>query len=234
MKGSDILCKNLIFNSTDDQVKTMKMAIVDKYVDEEPFAICPCGGFGDIMVDDNDYVTHSMIWCDSCGARYIFCPNCPSENAIDIIDDKIKYIRNNLTEIDESERTWRTKNTERYLTRYDKEWKSPKTKNLMKVNAICTFQIYGCPWPTGTTLDDIKEAMKTKDNYDWYKEREDHLMEEDDETGHNCWMYIPVDCYDVDSSNTKGLDTSHDGITVYLKCECEKCGHTMDTNYSGD
>lgn len=166
------------------------------------------GDDGQIEVDD--YVTTPMIWCGwgydgSCGGRFFFCPNCdPIVERSDNPNDSLRF-----------------------------------TYQLLKVKSVVNSQIYKFKWTREKFDQHFEEFIKCED----YSHREqlassfgvEEAYDCFDETSEDVPWEFAIECDSYNATDVKlPIDMSHDGMYIYCKCVCEKCGTESQQTYWGD
>ena len=224
-------------------------------LDDEPACICVCGMPVADSLDVDAYVSTPMVLCDACGGRYVLCPACPQtrveaqewDEIKKAQQQKYKAVKCSRAEWERLDRgatatpgeceefmklqhyfygDWKSA-----LSQACGEWAAPVRRRVMRITGICTSQIYGKTWPEATTEQQIRKAVGSgaceslPDN-----EYCDGDAPDDDET----LRWITVDCFDATENEVDGLDLSHDGICVCLRCRCVSCAHGAVVHYSGD
>lgn len=210
---NEIVC----FKYEDDIFKTDQEVYSGKYVGCE----CKCGEIAEIP---EDYTTQDMIWCDNCGARYVLCTICDD---VEMSDEYNTAMKARHIDTDKLKQLGCGDLGDAFLS-----CKKFYKKTIANITGISTTQLYCYELPSNITQAEIRDYI-SKD--EWKKDKPYLKLDNDefDEVGH-VKVYINVDCLDVEQSGVVGLDTSHDGVNVYLRTVCKKCGVHNDCSYCGD
>jgi len=177
----------------------------------------------------SDYITQPMIWCDSCNCRSFICIDCKPEVTLGI--QVIKDEDHDGNYIDRDVET---------LT-----YKYP----LMTVERVLNTQLYSWKWTSELFKIHIDKFLAIRQNrtsyYDVNLKSEESFAKEigleeekDNETS------IPYDspvwecsaeCNSFDTAHVKlPLDMAHDGIVIYCRLRCDRCGIKTTGSYWGD
>lgn len=218
--------------------------------DDESICICPCGKYAEILEDD--YVTTPMVWCDSCGGRFVICPHCEGDKMSESdLESLHTQLENDLSNIeiptDEDLKSCMDPNCRiANLPRYNDlimirrgetqdhirtilQWETASEQPLMFITHICTRQIYSRQWPDGTTIDDVLTRLSNDTLSELPKLDEDSYNED-----YEPQFWLPLNKFNVEDYDLPNLDTSHDAIYVFLKTHCLKCEAEMKVVYWGD
>ncbi len=211
------------------------------------------------IIDEEDYVSTPMVMCDACGGRFVLCPRCPQIRVdprewVEItktLQQKYEAVKcdrdewNRLYHVFDGatatpeEREEFTRLQHLFLDSWKPalaqvcEWTAPVRRSVMRITRICTRQIYGKTWPEGTTEQQIREALAS-DEYESLPDNEYSGGDAPEVDDSEPLKWLTVDCFDAEETNVDGIDTSHDGISVCLRCRCDLCAYEAEVRYYGD
>jgi hypothetical protein len=202
-------------------------------VDEPETVICPCSSTDCYNGMWSDYVSHPMIWCSGCGRRSFICIEC--EPKVTECENFVSYtypLMNVDVVINCQIYSWlwgdnTFKHFKTFAAIRDKSVKNYNL-NLKDENEKTIVQISGnrnyIPYETQLILEEL-----FAENINLRKS-----IRELDYKDESSWKHS-VNCNSTNALDVKiPLDMSHDGISIYCKCHCEKCKTVIYANYSGD
>lgn len=190
---------------------------------------CPCPSGHDHGYHDeiqyDDYVTNRMIWCHVNGGRYFICTNCkpiinsPTSFTYPILKVQSVVNRQIYTY------NWTNQLYDKYFAQflqvnYYSEAKETFVKQIgLRVKRITCEDKCGVCY----ICDDKCSDEDYEVDYEFEDPKNDIQWE------------FAVEC---DSYNTEDvklpIDMAHDGIRIYCKCICERCGVESYPSYWGD
>ena len=107
---------------------------------------------------------------------------------------------------------------------------------LLVVRNIVNRQIYNWKW-TDELYENYFEEFTSLGCFDEEDEFAKSIglenSDEHEKLPEHYWKYA-VDCDSTNTVDVSYLDMSHDGISIYCDCVCEKCGTESKTEYWGD